>query len=1124
MIVLRRAIPGLLLLGAALLPSAARGEDGPSGIPARRDTVVLGPGEQVACLEHPFVFTSTLTLRLEDRVLENGTDYVLDPDSGCFTLTAPDTARIGREVIAEYRAYPLALLGSYRLEEDPHRLRASPAETPAAGGRGVSGFTGSAETAGLSISGSKTFGIEVGNRRDLKLRQSLDLRLTGQVTDDVSLLAILSDQDIPFQPEGNTAELSDLDRILVQLESPRAGASLGDISLSSSGLAFLDLQRELEGFAGRAKIDVVEARGAVASARGEFASRQLFGQDGKQGPYRLTDRTGNDNIVVVAGSEKVWLDGELQKRGEEEDYVFDYSLGELTFTSRRVITANSQITVDYQYATGRYRRRVEFASAEGEAGKAGVLRATFFTEGDDADNPFGGELTQTELDELAALGDSARIGGGTEYVGPNQGDYDLVVDSASGEEVFVFVDGSGDYKVTFVNVGDGKGSYEPQDEPVGGRTVYLYVGEGEGRFIPRRDLPAPERRTLGDLAWKWEGGRGTMRVEGAVSKADGNVLSPLDDGDNQGAAMEAHGELETVEMGKGWQLTPEFHLRRVGENFRSPARLRSGFYGRDWNLTGTENIRDENLQEAGAMLGWRDNLKWKAEVGRLALADSFTALRQRQTVSWNDSWVQAQGAWTLSRDEISGNKGRLDRQGGEVTLRKWRVHPRVRGTNETRKRPSGRGERYRDWETALLFPMASGSLRAEIGAGQRLDDSLQVSTDDWREIRDSRRAFGEVEGRWNTLGVLLRYEARKVSTPGGSDERRDTGRLDLRHQAVRGAWSALWTTDIGTVGLRRRTKVIAPDSLGYFDQFGNYVGPGGGYDVRQGELGPEALTGRVDLTTRLRWSPPASTVEVAPLLRAFAWEGFFNLTESSTLPLVQPRYFLSPGSYLNRESTLDGRLNSRQTVDLFPAHRSLGLRLRQELRRRMSQSPEDTLGASLVEVDGEDTWVATVRSNPSPGWDAELEGSLGTRREEVDVGGPDRFVQKTRLRSGTVRGGRRFSLLEGRGRLSMEVSYSRETGEDKEAAGWITRPRLQWSVMGTGRVDVRYTRTDLTRQTGFIGFTGPGASLLQEGWRLDVITEVRINQGIVITGALALDRREGLASTTEGRMEVRGTF
>jgi hypothetical protein len=260
---------------------------------------------------------------------------------------------------------------------------------------------------------------------------------------------------------------------------------------------------------------------------------------------------------------------------------------------------------------------------------------------------------------------------------------------------------------------------------------------------------------------------------------------------------------------------------------------------------------------------------------------------------------------------------------------------------------------------------------------------------------------------------------------------------------------------------------------------------------------------------------------VPKIFRAFAWDGFVNLDESSSLPLVQPRHFLDPGSYLNRETTLDGRLNTRQTVDLFPTNRGLGLRLRQDLRRRITQNPQNDQGDKLVEIQHEDAYTATVRSNPSPGWDAEIEGSLGAREEEVDLGGGVARVENTDIRSGAVRGGRRFRLLDGGGRLSAEATYSKESGGARETIGWIFRPRLQWSLTGLGRVDIRYAFTELVSARG--GARTPG-TILTPGWRLDVITEVRLNKGIVLTMAVGVDRPQGFSQVTEGRMEIRGTF
>ncbi len=1123
----RGLLPAALLAAAlAVAPAPARSAGPVPELPAYTDTLEVEPGAQVICLHRAFVLRESVELTEDGRPLEPGRDYFLDADAGCLTLNAAGT--LGRRIVARYQAVPQDILGAYRLREDPHLRRlaaASPADTAAAP---VRPFNPAEETEGLDLSGSKTFAVEIGNRQDLKLRQSLDLRLAGRVTRDVTLLAILSDQDLPFQPQGNTAELEELDRVLVQVQSPKAGASLGDVSLGIHGFSFLDLSREMEGFTGEAKLAAGSAEGAVASAKGEYVSTQLFGTDGKQGPYLLADRTDSSGVVVVAGSETVWLDGDLLQRGRENDYVIDYSLGEITFTSRRVITANSEITVDYQVASSRYRRRLSYAGVQSAPlGTLGALKAAVYSEGDDPDNPFGGALTASERAELAALGDSARVGGGTRYVGPGNGDYELVVDAASGREVFVYVEGAGDYTVVFVDVGEDKGEYAPDPEVSAAKTVYRYVGPGNGSYVPRRDLPPPERRRVADLRWDLRGRGGTVSVEGALSEADGNTLSPIGDGDNQGGALLAEGTFRPLAVGGNLTVAPSFRVRRVGADFRSPGRLYPAFYTREWNLTGLEQLRDENLQEGAVEVLWKDRLRLRSEAGRLAAADTFRAVRQRQVLSWNDAWVSAQGAWSTTRNDVEAAHGRLDRTDGALRLQRGRVQPRVSAFHEVRRRALGGGERHRGWEGALLFPPEAWPVRAELGVSRRLDDSLRVDDGAWTPAQTATGAFGTVSGTAANLDFLLRYEARRVETPGSGSERRDLGRIDLRHRAVRGAWTAVLSADVGTEGVRRRSKSIVPaatDSTGYFDRFGNYVGPGGGYDVEYGPRGEEVLTGKVDLTTRLRWSPPGQDLPGPAWLGKLAWEGFVTLSEASSLPLTTPRYFLDPGSYLNRRTTLDGRLNERQILDLFPLHRAAGMRFRQETVRSVIQSPSAGEGGTLAELRTQNDYVATLRTNPAPGWDAELEGSVGTRREEVDLGGGDGFVQATDLHGATARGGRRVAAVGGNGRLSAEVTWSRERGEGRDAVAWVVRPRLEWTRSGVGRLDVRYALTDFVRRTGFTGYRGPGSTALTQGWRLDTVAELRLREGVTLTTALVLDHPTGLATVRQGRVEVRGTF
>ncbi|MBD3184156.1 hypothetical protein GF312_17865 [Candidatus Poribacteria bacterium] len=269
----------------------------------------------------------------------------------------------------------------------------------------------------LNFSGTKTLSLSMESARGLTINQPTRLNVSGNVSETVSVNAMLSDQDLPLQPEGTTEELEELDRILIEVKGKNLSATLGDYEASFDDTEFVLLPKMLEGAQAQGKFDVGSFSVLGAVSRGKSSSITLQGIEG-QNEYRVD--VDSRFIIMIAGSETVWLNGEKMRRGDDNDYIIrDYGDPIVEFTNKHLITANDVIIVDFEYLEEDNSYRQELYGTRGkinifsqngyEDGIKNYLSNTYIgvsyaIESDDKDNPLvlltPEEITYLEENEL----------------------------------------------------------------------------------------------------------------------------------------------------------------------------------------------------------------------------------------------------------------------------------------------------------------------------------------------------------------------------------------------------------------------------------------------------------------------------------------------------------------------------------------------------------------------------------------------------------------------------------------------------------------------------------------------------------------------------------------------------
>lgn len=456
----------------------------------------------------------------------------------------------------------------------------------------------------------------------------LQLQLQGQLTDDIVVSGVLSDQSIPIQPEGTTQSLEEIDKVYLHVSHPIFQIMAGDIDYSINSGKYLNIERKLAGLRGELKAGEWSAQGTLASSQGRYNKLSFKGSDGSQGPYALTSETGSNDIIVLAGTEKVYLNGELVKRGENFDYTIDYSTGEITFTPRKLIDYDSDIYAEYQYSEYQYTRNVISSSLSRKLGKWGKIGLSWLKEKDqfEPDETY----TQGILDTLKYAGDGDAIISGAEEA--EDGNYILL------NEIYIYSPNVTDqkkYSVTFQN--DNENGEYVRRVSGNGEIYFEYIYEEDRNetvdlYSPYIKWNKPVNHEIFQVFGNTNPSKNTAAIwDVSLSNLDKNIYSNMDDNDNIGYAYNIELNNNGINLYKNIKLGYGLIHWNRSKTFNEISKDREALFDREWNL---EDARDgqESLFSSGVNLNIGESLESSANWSKY---NSASENRDRLTVNLN---------------------------------------------------------------------------------------------------------------------------------------------------------------------------------------------------------------------------------------------------------------------------------------------------------------------------------------------------------------------------------------------------------------------------------------------------------------------------------------------------------
>jgi len=783
--------------------------------------------------------SSSFKIKRKDNTTIDSTYYTVDFSKSILTFIKPVETD---SIIIDYLLYPEFLTKTYKQLDDNIIVESTANQQKLYKLSQPRSTTDYKPFDGLTTSGSISRGVTIGNNQNSVLNSELDLQITGKLNDKVSLRASIQDANIPLQESGYSQRLDEFDQVFIELYSDNWNIRAGDIDLINNWSYFGQFSKRVQGLSINANLGSDSKKTNLFASgslvRGQFSQSQFTAQEGNQGPYKLQGPNGELYVLIVSGSETVYVNGVALQRGENNDYIIDYNAGEIIFNSTYPITSEMRITVDYQYSERNYSRLLVYGGGQFESEKL-KIGVSVYSENDSKNQPLQQNLSEEQVQILANAGDDRSLmvapSGSPEVYSENRILYKK--EFVSGIEAFVFSNNPDDqlYGVTFTLVGNNQGNYVLSSINAI-NNIFEYVepiaGVPQGKYEPIIQLIAPTKLQIALVNGHYKPTEKTnIRFELAGSKNDLNLFSNIDNDNNDGFAAKLNIEQAIIKSDSLWNLNAFVDTDYVQEDFRNIEGLNNPEFNRDWNLEAPPgnqiigNLGNHTFITSGLRLFHPEKGVLNYQFEHLNYVDNFKGNRHVLFSNLNLNKLQLFSNSSVLNSESNSTTSSFFRTFNRITynIKKAWIGTRISAENNEQKdiitqELTALSQRYKSYEF-FAGVGDSTSVFAEIGYKNRVNDSIK--NNQLQKVNTSNTLYLDsriIQNNRTNLSLYVNYRTLENEDETIEDEKSLNSRLiysqNFFNQILQ--WNTVFETSSGTLPLQDFTYVEVEPGQGAY--------------------------------------------------------------------------------------------------------------------------------------------------------------------------------------------------------------------------------------------------------------------------------------------------------------------